>query len=49
MRSYDVFGMKSFIEQFNPDVFIDLRAERRFHYLLGTDLRMQAELETDKN
>ncbi len=48
MHYYELFDMKSFIEEFDPDVFIDLRAERRFHYLLGTDERMQSELETGK-
>ena len=48
MRSYDIYGMKSFIEEFKPDVFIDLRAERRFHYLLATDPVMQSELEAAK-
>ncbi|MGI9317434.1 MAG: alginate O-acetyltransferase AlgX-related protein, partial [bacterium] len=44
MPSYDLFGMKSFIQEFQPDVLIDFRVERRFHLLLELDDRMAAEL-----
>ncbi len=45
MQSYDLFGMKSFIQSFKPDVFIDFRAGRRFHPLLKPDPRILAEIE----
>ncbi|MGB5706810.1 MAG: hypothetical protein WBM41_08255 [Arenicellales bacterium] len=44
MPSYDLFGMKSFIEEYQPDVIIDFRVDRRFHLLLEPDPRMAAEL-----
>ena len=45
MSSYDVYGMKSFLTTFQPDVFIDFRVDRRFHKLLEIDPAMAEELQ----
>ena len=44
MPSYDVYEMRTFIKEFQPDVFIDIRVDRRFHLLLEPDPRMVTEL-----
>jgi len=44
MPSYDLYGMKSFFLEYQPDVIIDFRVDRRFHLLLEPDSRMAVEL-----
>jgi len=44
MPSYDMVGMRDFIREFAPDVFIDFRVERRFHLLLREDKEMLQQL-----
>ena len=44
MPSYDIIGMESFIREYDPDIYIDFRSERRFHLLLEFDEQTKAAL-----
>lgn len=41
MHSYDLVGMKNFLHEFDPDVYIEVRVERNVKYLLAPDKRLQ--------
>ena len=41
MHSYDLIGMESFLRDFKPDVYIDIRSERNIKYLLAPNQRLQ--------
>lgn len=49
MPSYDVYAMKAFLEEFQPDIYIDIRVDRRFHLLLEPDPRMALDLKKLNN
>ena len=40
MDHYDLVGLESFLREFKPDVFIDLRSERMVQSLLEPDERL---------
>ncbi len=48
MRSYDLVGMESFLREFQPDIYIDIRSERSVKLLLAPNKRLQTALETLK-
>ena len=41
MSSYDLIGMESFLREFKPDVFIDVRAERNINRLIAPNKTLQ--------
>lgn len=41
MSAYDLVGMESFLREFDPDVYIEVRVERNVKYLLAPDQRLQ--------
>jgi hypothetical protein len=45
MPSYDVYAMKSFLQHYKPDVYIDVRVDRRFHLLLEPNPRFKQDLD----
>ena len=40
MPSYNLLGMESFLREFKPDIYIDIRVERNVKYLLAPDKRL---------
>ena len=42
MSDFDTLGMETFLRDFQPDVFIDLRVERLVPALLETDQGLSA-------
>ncbi|MGH1428805.1 MAG: alginate O-acetyltransferase AlgX-related protein [Arenicella sp.] len=44
MNSYDLVGMESFLREFKPDVFIDIRVERSIKRLLAPNEKLQKRL-----
>ena len=44
MNSYDLVGMESFLREFKPDIFIDIRVERSIKRLLAPNEKLQKRL-----